>query len=139
MSIAQHVQTIRIAISLEVCETAGGFRWSPILILVHGRDCLRIKLNPLRFQACQQRAAKDAHLPPVNSAFSAVFASSDRRLKTFHNSPGLRGRRPCGLCPLAMAVAVALSFSPVEFVAESRIILAVDKLISGCGYFAEDF
>jgi len=70
MSIAQHVQTIRIAISVEVCETAGGFRWSPIVILVHGRDWLRIKLNLLRFQACQQRAAK--HL--VNSGYSFDFA-----------------------------------------------------------------
>ncbi|AFO50372.1 hypothetical protein T1E_4543 [Pseudomonas putida DOT-T1E] len=38
-----------------------------------------------------------------------------------------------------MAVAVALSFTRAELMAESRISLAVDELMSKWGYFADDF
>lgn len=45
---------------------------------------------------------------------------------------------PSELSPFAMAVAVALSFSPMELRAESRISLAVDELVEEWGYYADD-
>lgn len=45
---------------------------------------------------------------------------------------------PSKLDPFAMAVAVALSFTPAELMAESRIPLAVDELIAEWNYHAEN-
>ncbi|MDD1976206.1 hypothetical protein NPS20_07460 [Pseudomonas putida] len=46
---------------------------------------------------------------------------------------------PSALNDFAMAVAVALSFTPAELMAESRISLAVDELMAEWGYFADGF
>lgn len=46
--------------------------------------------------------------------------------------------KPVELDRFSMAVAVALSFSPAELMAESRISLAVDELVSEWGYHADD-
>ncbi|MBH3459003.1 hypothetical protein [Pseudomonas putida] len=45
---------------------------------------------------------------------------------------------PSELDPFAIAVAVALSFTPAEMMAESRISLAVDELMAVWGYHAEN-
>lgn len=45
---------------------------------------------------------------------------------------------PSELDPFAIAVAVALSFTPAELMAESRISLAVDELMAVWGYHAEN-
>lgn len=46
--------------------------------------------------------------------------------------------KPEELDRFSMAVAVALSFSPAELMAESRISLAIDELLSEWGYCADD-
>lgn len=38
-----------------------------------------------------------------------------------------------------MAVAVALSFTPGELMADSRISLAIDEIVREWGYFADEF
>ncbi|MBC3489503.1 hypothetical protein [Pseudomonas taiwanensis] len=46
---------------------------------------------------------------------------------------------PSDLDDFAMAVAVALSFTPSELMAESRISLAVDELMANWGYCVDEF
>lgn len=46
--------------------------------------------------------------------------------------------RPSELDPFAMAVAVSLSFTPMELMAESRISSAIDEMIAEWGYYADD-
>ncbi|WP_141099652.1 hypothetical protein [Pseudomonas sp. K2I15] len=46
---------------------------------------------------------------------------------------------PGALNDFAMTVAVALSYTPAELMAESRISLAIDELVSEWGYFTDGF
>lgn len=46
---------------------------------------------------------------------------------------------PASLDEFAMAIAVALSYTPAELMAESRISLAIDELVNQWGFFADDF
>ena len=46
---------------------------------------------------------------------------------------------PTDLDDFAMAVVVALSYTPGEFMAESRISLAIDELVSEWGFYTDDF
>jgi hypothetical protein len=46
---------------------------------------------------------------------------------------------PGDLNEFAMAVAVALSYTPAELLAESRISLAIDELVSKWGYYTDEF
>ncbi len=46
---------------------------------------------------------------------------------------------PRSLDPFAMALGVALSYKRSELIAESRISLALDELLSRWGYFTDDF
>jgi len=46
---------------------------------------------------------------------------------------------PRDLNEFAMAVAVALSYTPAELMAESRISAAIDDLVSEWGYYADEF
>lgn len=46
---------------------------------------------------------------------------------------------PRSLDPFAMALGVALSYKRSELIAESRISLALDELVSRWGYFTDDF
>lgn len=46
---------------------------------------------------------------------------------------------PGDLNEFAMTVAVALSYTPAELLAESRISLAIDELVSKWGYFTDEF
>ncbi|MFF7864465.1 MULTISPECIES: hypothetical protein [Pseudomonas] len=45
---------------------------------------------------------------------------------------------PSTLGPFAMAVAVGLSFTPMELIAESRISSAIDEMIAEWGYYADE-
>ena len=45
---------------------------------------------------------------------------------------------PSKLGPFAMAVAVGLSFTPMELIAESRISSAIDEMIAEWGYYADE-
>ncbi|PTV51797.1 hypothetical protein [Pseudomonas putida] len=45
---------------------------------------------------------------------------------------------PSTLGPFAMAVAVGLSFTPMELIAESRISSAIDEMIEEWGYYADE-
>lgn len=45
---------------------------------------------------------------------------------------------PCELDTFAMAVAVSLSFTPAELMAESRVSLALDELLKGWDYSVGD-
>lgn len=46
---------------------------------------------------------------------------------------------PGDLNEFAMAVAVALSYTPAELLAESRISLAIDELVSAWGFYTDEF
>lgn len=46
---------------------------------------------------------------------------------------------PKSLSDFAMTMAVALSYTPLELMAESRISLAIDELVSEWGFFTDDF
>jgi hypothetical protein len=46
---------------------------------------------------------------------------------------------PGSLSDFAMTVAVALSYTPMELMAESRISLAIDELVSEWGFFTDGF
>lgn len=46
---------------------------------------------------------------------------------------------PGDLSDFAMAVAVALSYTPAELMAESRISAAIDELVSEWGYYTDEF
>ena len=46
---------------------------------------------------------------------------------------------PGELNEFAMAVAVALSYTPAELMAESRISLAINELVGKWGFFTDDF
>ncbi|KZN15894.1 hypothetical protein A1D17_06860 [Pseudomonas fluorescens] len=46
---------------------------------------------------------------------------------------------PGDLNEFAMAVAVALSYTPAELMAESRISLAIDELVSAWGFYTDEF
>lgn len=46
---------------------------------------------------------------------------------------------PKCLDDFAMAVAVALSYTPAELMAESRISLAIDELVSDWGFYTDEF
>ena len=46
---------------------------------------------------------------------------------------------PGDLNEFAMAVAVALSYTPAELMAESRISLAIDELVGKWGFFTDEF
>lgn len=46
---------------------------------------------------------------------------------------------PGDLNKFAMAVAVALSYTPAELMAESRISAAIDELVSEWGFFTDEF
>lgn len=46
---------------------------------------------------------------------------------------------PGGLSDFAMAVAVALSYTPAELMAESRISAAIDELVGKWGFFTDEF
>lgn len=46
---------------------------------------------------------------------------------------------PGDLNEFAMAVAVALSYTPAELMAESRISLAINELVGKWGFFTDDF
>lgn len=46
---------------------------------------------------------------------------------------------PRRLSPFAMAIAVAMSYKRSELLAESRISLALDELVTRWGYFTDDF
>jgi hypothetical protein len=46
---------------------------------------------------------------------------------------------PGDLSDFAMAVAVALSYTPAELMAESRISLALDELVRGWGFYTDEF
>ncbi|HEK2289128.1 TPA: hypothetical protein ACRNTS_004626 [Pseudomonas aeruginosa] len=46
---------------------------------------------------------------------------------------------PASLDEFAMTIAVALSYTPVELMAESRISLALDELVHQWGFFSDEF
>ncbi|EOG6098579.1 TPA: hypothetical protein RQ837_003576 [Pseudomonas aeruginosa] len=46
---------------------------------------------------------------------------------------------PNGLAPFAMAIGVALSYTPDELLAEPRISLAIGELVERWGYYTEEF
>lgn len=46
---------------------------------------------------------------------------------------------PASLGEFAMTIAVALSYTPAELMAESRISLAIDELVHQWGFFADEF
>lgn len=46
---------------------------------------------------------------------------------------------PGELCDFAMTVAVALSYTPMELMAESRISRAIDELVSEWGFYTDGF
>jgi hypothetical protein len=46
---------------------------------------------------------------------------------------------PKSLDDFAMTVAVALSYTPAELMAESRISLALDELVGEWGFFTDEF
>lgn len=61
-----------------------------------------------------------------------------------HNDPSLMKLQvwpfePVDLNEFAMTMAVALSYTPVELMAESRISLAIDELVGKWGFFTDGF
>lgn len=63
------------------------------------------------------------------------FSSQDASVMSLHVWPF----DPHGLTPFAMAIAVALSYTPDELMAESRISLAIGELVEQWGYFTDGF